>query len=66
MEEEVQGVWMSQDRSGFEVTKRGGWVEFSKESDGEFYIAILDGYQRQSFRMTVKQFEAFMNWIMEK
>ena len=64
MEEEVQGVWVSQDRSEFEVTKRGETVEFSKESDGEFYIAI-DGYQRETFRMNAEQFAAFKQWVME-
>ena len=64
MEEEVQGVWVSQDRSDFEVTKRGETVEFTKDVNGEFYIGI-DGYQLETFRMTAEQFDAFKRWIME-
>lgn len=63
-EEEVQGVWVSQDRSDFEVYKRGETVEFTKDSNGEFYIGI-DGYQLETFRMNAEQFDAFKRWIME-
>lgn len=61
---EVQDIRVSKDRSDFNVYRSGVTVEFSKELDGEFYIAI-DGYQMESFRMTAEQFAAFKEWIKE-
>lgn len=65
MEEEVQDVRVSQDRSEFNVYRSGVTVEFSKELDGEFFIAMDGRDGEESLRMTAEQFDAFKRWIME-
>lgn len=64
MEEEIKDVWVSQDRSEFSVYCRGVTVEFCKEADGEFYIAMDGRDGEESLRMTAEQFDAFKRWIM--
>lgn len=59
---EVSGVWQCGD--DFEVTNRRGTVEFGKQSDGGFYIAV-DGYYKETFHMDAEQFAAFKQWVME-
>jgi hypothetical protein len=59
----VNGVWASEDKTMFEVTGKGTTVDFEKFADGSFYIGV-DGYQRETFRMTTEQFAAFKDWIV--
>lgn len=65
MEEEVKDIRVSKDRRDFNVYRHGVTVEFSKELDGEFYIAMDGRNGEENLLMTAEQFDAFKRWIME-
>lgn len=54
-------VWMSDDKTMFEVTQRNGKIGFDVDARG-FYVRI-DGYQVESIQMNNEEFEAFKAWI---
>ena len=65
MEEEVKDIRVSKDRRDFYVYRYGVTVEFCKEADGEFFIAMDGRDGVESLRMNAEQFDAFKRWIME-
>ena len=55
-------VWMSDDKTIFEVTQRYDKIGFDVDARG-LYVRIDGGYQIESIQMNKEEFEAFKAWI---